>query len=414
MKNITPLIVLLLFFCFLACGTSSSSQPQKSQESKAKESAIEFPLYAYKSFLGTINGNLNISCFLTRKDTALWGYYYYHSQTKPIFLQGNINSQNEMEVKEYVKAMGKDGPVLKETGSFKGKWENGTWKGTWKNAQKQFPFELKESTPPGSVALSADFKEKTYTEPNAGSCHVSFFVLKVEKCENESAKTMINEDLYKQWATTETEGTSSHPPKTLDEAIDRHIKDCKTEIKNMEEEIKNNEYMGMSMTSEFEQGFSVAMNEYNILAIEGFTYFYAGGAHGGGNLTSHNYDLRTGKKLAMKDIFNAGYEKQLNSIGEKYFRIQNNLSPQESLTDAGYYFEEGFALNDNFGIKLDGIHFQYNQYEVAAYAVGTPSVIIPYSEIKALIRKDCVLYGLMEKIAGTPPPKKNTDYIINE
>ena len=126
-----------------------------------------------------------------------------------------------------------------------------------------------------------------------------------------------------------------------------------------------------------------------ILAIEYSDYSYLGGAHPNSFLTYSNYNLENGEQVSLDDCFNKDYVEQLNSIGEKIFRQQKNLTSKSDLNSEGYWFDENkFELNDNFAIIQNGLLFYFNAYDIAPYAMGSTELIIPYSEIKQLILSD--------------------------
>ena len=99
--------------------------------------------------------------------------------------------------------------------------------------------------------------------------------------------------------------------------------------------------------------------------------------------------MATGKQIALGDILVDGYEPNLNQVAEKRFREIKQLEPNQSLADAGFWFDEDkFTLNDNFAICCDGLIFYFNNYEITSYAAGPTKLVIPYEDIKDLIAKD--------------------------
>ena len=379
-------LVLLSVLFLNSCDQSSGSSEQ------AKEEPLTFSEYAYKQFEGTINGNLKVVCMITRKDTAISGSYFYENKKQPIRLSGTIDKNLQLKVEESMERITANGWDSKKTGEFAGKWENGVWKGTWKNDKNTFPFELKESSLQGSAKLGAKYVEKNYKNPKGGEAHIGYFTLSVESAGNEAAKKAINTDLENALLLQYTEeGAAPKKAASLDKIMDEFIDSYKTDMKDMEQD------MEMSYGSDLDQ--SVEMNQNNLLCIGEMSYLFMGGAHGSSGLSFRNYDLQTGKKLTLSDIFTPNYQKTLNPIGEKYFRTQNAIPAGKKLEDEGFEFENGFALNDNFAIKPDGIFFQYNQYEIASYAAGMPSVMIPYKEIQSLIKPGSSLAEYVKSIA---------------
>ena len=111
---------------------------------------------------------------------------------------------------------------------------------------------------------------------------------------------------------------------------------------------------------------------------------YTGGAHPVHYLTYYNYDYNTGKPVRLKDIFVHGFEKKLNQLVDKAFRKENDLEPNQPLTDADM-FEDHIEYNDNFLLTPQGIYFFYNIYEIKPYAAGTTELLVPYSDLIDLI-----------------------------
>ena len=88
----------------------------------------------------------------------------------------------------------------------------------------------------------------------------------------------------------------------------------------------------------------------------------------------------------LKNIFKPNFEEELRKLGEDQFRLVRDLSQDEDLGEAGFWFDDNkFSLNDNFALTEDGIRFFYNSYEIAPYALGTTDITISYDSIKNLL-----------------------------
>lgn len=111
-----------------------------------------------------------------------------------------------------------------------------------------------------------------------------------------------------------------------------------------------------------------------------------GGAHPNNQVIIVNRDAETGLLLEMDDFLLDNAREKLMQKIETAFRNANNLSPDASLTKAGFWFEEGFKLPENYGLVEDGMLFYYNTYEVAPYAMGKTEFVIPYYELESIIR----------------------------
>ena len=78
-------------------------------------------------------------------------------------------------------------------------------------------------------------------------------------------------------------------------------------------------------------------------------------------------------------------------FGDDMQCVEIELDPNETvIAEAGgmMMMEDHIEMNDNFYLMPNGIGFYYNPYEVAAYAVGTTDLFIPFSEIQAFLQPE--------------------------
>lgn len=135
----------------------------------------------------------------------------------------------------------------------------------------------------------------------------------------------------------------------------------------------------------------VIRQDSNLVTIEISGYNFMGGAHGNSVTTFINWNTATKRNVTLADILTGGYEKPLTATAEKIFRQEEKLSDTTSLkTD--YFFAGGvFSLNHNFLITPIGLRFLYNQYEIKPYAAGQTNLVIPYAQIKSLLKPHTVV-----------------------
>lgn len=134
---------------------------------------------------------------------------------------------------------------------------------------------------------------------------------------------------------------------------------------------------------------AIITNTPEILCLMNVSENFLGGAHGSYNVAYTNFDMRNGNVLKTKDIFNKGYEKELNKLIELGIRKHFEIKPSQTLSEGGL-FENKVSFNDNFAITKDGIEFLYNQYEIAAYAMGVIEVKLSYKDLDAILNKEVV------------------------
>ncbi|NWF89150.1 MAG: DUF3298 and DUF4163 domain-containing protein [Ignavibacteriaceae bacterium] len=144
---------------------------------------------------------------------------------------------------------------------------------------------------------------------------------------------------------------------------------------------------------------SVIYNSNSIVSFQSELYHFTGGAHGNSGVYFSNFNSQDGSKLLLSDLMNSNYKSELNKIAEKIFRKEKKLDPSASLEAEGFWFADNkFSLNENFGIKNDGLVFYFNFYEVAPYAMGPTEIRIPYSEIKSLIKQEGLLNKVLDEL----------------
>jgi hypothetical protein len=128
-----------------------------------------------------------------------------------------------------------------------------------------------------------------------------------------------------------------------------------------------------------------------LINVEFTGYSYAGGAHGSSGKYYLNWNTESNKEIILDDLFLKDYESQLEEFAEKIFRKNEQLTASESLAGAYFFENDQFSLNKNFLITPEGLKFTYNQYEIKPYVAGMTDLIIPYGEIKSLIKPNSIL-----------------------
>ena len=118
------------------------------------------------------------------------------------------------------------------------------------------------------------------------------------------------------------------------------------------------------------------------------TYEYAGGAHGGESLTGGTFRKTDGRKFEW-DMFTAEGKEKLrymikNRLKAHYFKAGSDEDFYNMLLAENARYE--FPLPETAPIcRFNGMEFVYQQYEIAPYAAGLPSCILPYDSLKAFV-----------------------------
>ncbi|MCD7938230.1 MAG: DUF3298 and DUF4163 domain-containing protein [Tannerellaceae bacterium] len=129
-------------------------------------------------------------------------------------------------------------------------------------------------------------------------------------------------------------------------------------------------------------------NRNNILSYSTYREGFTGGAHGFHLLHNYVLDLTTGQQVRESDIFIEGYEGELAEILVKHITKENGVSRPEELEELGYFSIDEIYPNNNFLADEEGLIYNFNEYEIAPYSVGSTNVQISYPEIRHLLKPD--------------------------
>lgn len=113
-----------------------------------------------------------------------------------------------------------------------------------------------------------------------------------------------------------------------------------------------------------------------------FSFYSDGAAHPGSYSMTLNYDLSQRKELALADLFfpNSNY---LEVIAN-YCIAELSKQPffDVSFSEGAQPTPENYR---NWNITTEGLMITFDEYQVAPYAAGPQKVIVPYSELRAVI-----------------------------
>src|SRR5579885_652539 len=323
-------------------------------------------------------GNISEARFemvLWREGGELRGSYYYDKSgsANRLTLRGKIEADGSFTMQEFDSAG-------RQTGEFKGKWTDdpneagasldGEWRkpGGSGEGQSFFAYEqmvsftggpqivdrqLKESVKPKRLDLTAEYPELT------SGANVAGFNQLVK-----SGVTSSFADFKKQMAQLTAEDIKSLPGGM-------------------------NNYMDIS--------YNVEYADDDLISVKFLEDTFEGGAHPNQNYYTVTYDLKQGRELKLSDLFRPG-AKYLAFVSDYATRdLQSRKDPdsgenlglaQDTFADGAKPEAENYA---RWNITKKGLMFTFDPYQVAAYAYGPQTVIIPYAKLKDIARPDGVI-----------------------
>ena len=131
----------------------------------------------------------------------------------------------------------------------------------------------------------------------------------------------------------------------------------------------------------------IVFNRANIISYTNKLETYTGGAHGAHHYSNQVIDLKTGDWIKECDIFIDDFKEPIAKLLiDKIVEI-NRVDDVSKLIEIGYFGIEEIRPNDNILIDEQGITYTFNEYEIAAYAIGATKVLLTFDEIGLYLKK---------------------------
>ncbi len=128
----------------------------------------------------------------------------------------------------------------------------------------------------------------------------------------------------------------------------------------------------------------VTYEDATLVSLRLEMYTFTGGAHGLSTTHYLNFDRMTGEELNNEQLF-ADWD-ALEKLAEKTFREAHRIPYGTNINQTGFMFEGNqFHLPENMGFTTEGLELYYNPYEIASYADGPISLIMPMERIAPLL-----------------------------
>jgi hypothetical protein len=341
------------------------------------------------SFSGNI-GKYPIYLQLTLKDSKIEGYYFYKNKLVDIPFKGIFKSG--FIIINTTDAYG-DTPETSET--FKFKWPNKAPVGTWSSKGKALelkllPLTVKETDNP--KCSNPYWIKKNRTDNPLTRVKIGLFRLK----ETDSVRT-INQIRIRQFEETHT-GISLF-------RIDSGLVASKQNDANAYlEYLQVSEFLeALSCASYSPNGIEFSYNVSDItlssdlMCFSVFKTCFCGGAHPNEENYGFNYELGSKEKISSSDFLVPGKEEAFDERSYRYLAKTNpelfdeneRAASSSVYTDCGYHKKELWQISYcDFVLTPEGIELLPSFPHAASYCMYPGWAVIPYSELKDLIKPE--------------------------
>ena len=362
--------------------------------STAKPERDFLPKSFYKHFKGivkkgtpgsSVTADFPVSMNLRRIGKKLTGGYYYLHDGEFLTLSGEIDNNGSFKLNDY----NSDYYVK---GTFSGLFlSQDVVKGTWTNADtgEEFSFELTEDYTDSQKFKSYKISDKyhiknkdtlPFIEVNLDYLHLTGY--NTENLNLGEISNQIEKQFFGEYALI------NNPGKNITTKRNDSFSDYKNYIERgfQYDPEKNDIYIW-----KVESSLNVIYNEKNILTTYVHVNEDIGGVAGFGGYSYSVFDIISGLKLTLDDIFISSYEVVLNAKLIEKIKDWHDIKETDDMIKAG--FEMDLIIpTENFYVDNFGIGFYYNVYEI--YELESRAYF-KFSEIKNLLKKDSPIYHLL-------------------
>ncbi len=133
---------------------------------------------------------------------------------------------------------------------------------------------------------------------------------------------------------------------------------------------------------------SIKRGDEDLVVVQLDSYIFTGGAHGLSTTQYINWLPKTDKILSLESML---LPKKMPEF-ERALKIQHSLwlktNPQAMENPAAYNKLWPFVPTDNAALLAEGLAVTYDPYSIAPYSFGRPTLVIPFSELKGILRPE--------------------------
>jgi hypothetical protein len=345
-----------LFILLIILGSLPAALAQKSNTTPV--------ITRYYFFTGTID-KYPVTFHLYRVKDDFSGSYYYNSSEEAIGVTGILDKAGFLKLTH----QNNEGS---ETETFSGNFKDSSFSGTWSYKGKLLPFRISQQKDNGGLTFdyiyTSGSKKLTKDENNRDELSYDAATIWPAASAKHTAIDLVKQTIYEVFGEKQTQ-----------EPIGKIMLREKNEILNPAKKDDSGPTYALGRKVQVEY------RNAQLLTLSNFTYFDGGGVHGNYGTAYYCFDLVNNRKLTITDVLDTlACRDLLHSLLKKNFRTTNHLKKEEKISE--YLFSDDIPLTDNFRLTSKGIGFNYNPYEIGAYALGEVFLYIPFKELGSCLK----------------------------
>ncbi len=138
---------------------------------------------------------------------------------------------------------------------------------------------------------------------------------------------------------------------------------------------------------EFNLSYEVMLNRNDMISIRMTDYRNYNGAHPSTNYYSRTFQTVLEKELALTDVLDADPEKVNETVTNAFSGFIAELSKDGDASEVAANIKNQSG-NVSWYLNDSNLVLYFNQYEVGAYALGTPTATVPYTGPDGIVKID--------------------------
>lgn len=135
--------------------------------------------------------------------------------------------------------------------------------------------------------------------------------------------------------------------------------------------------------------YTITYNACCIISLYFDQYVYSGGAHGSTIRTAETWNLQSGSKLKLSELYKCSHGVKSYILSQVSAQIKKDPEPYFDNYDE---LIEKYYNENNFYCTPDGVIFFYQQIDIAPYSSGIREFLIPYDDCLIDPKTKCFLH----------------------
>ncbi|MEM1483905.1 DUF3298 and DUF4163 domain-containing protein [Oscillospiraceae bacterium PP1C4] len=128
------------------------------------------------------------------------------------------------------------------------------------------------------------------------------------------------------------------------------------------------------------QTYEITYQQDCVVSLYFDRYEYTGGAHGNTVRNSDTWNLQSGRRITLSQMFPPSVNYKTYLIQTITKQIEEQIKNGNDIYFENYEENVANSFNENsFYLTREGVVIYFQQYEIAPYASGIPQFLIPYS-----------------------------------